>query len=420
MTRAWRWLIVGVVWLGLYVDPVRAETVAVLDFDGYGVSFDDAALVSQGLRDAFLETRWMPMSDFDIADRLGSGHENDISQARRLVSDARAALDRGSASSALSKLRQAKKLHEASGSPIARRPEMADLYFFMGRALLNLGRRSEAKASLVECLYLYPGYGQHRAPSMGNSLRSLLAEAQRKIDSESKRILSSAEVANLQSRLGVDAVVIGYLQADGTIYARLVEGTTIVNEVKKVSSEVPPFPGEPIYGHLVRELAGLGSGGVSGPAPDYGDPSDAYGPSTYEEDPFSEGSSSGDFEDLPEFDEDDPYAEQPPPRQEGVSIRSPKTDPPPPEHDERESGFRASSEEAGDTRIKSTGRMKYDRGPITHQPWFWGVVVGGLAVGGGVAAIVVLQDQSGGTDDTEDTGSEPDPSSYTLTLETGG
>jgi len=400
------------VWLGLTTSPARAETVAVLDFDGYGVTFDDAALVSQGLRDAFLETRWMPMSDFDIADRLGAGHESDIAQARRLVSDARAALDRGSASSALSKLRQAKKLHEYAGSPIARRPEMADLYFFIGRALLNLGRRSEARSSLVECLFLYPGYAEHRAPSMGSGLRSLFGEAQRHLDGNSKRILSTAEVANLQSRLGVEAVVIGFLEADGTIYTRLIKGTTIVNEVKKIASEVPPFPGEPIYGQIVRELAGLDPLITATLPPDYGN----EGTGGYESDPFSEGSSGEDFDDLPEF-EEDPYAESPPPRQEGVAIRSPKTDPPPPEHDARESGFRATTDNE-DTRIKSTGRMKYDRGPITHQPWFWGVVVGGVVAGGGIAAVVVVKGQNGSSDngDTEDEG---DPSSYTLTLETG-
>jgi len=410
-----------VCFLGLVVlaGPARASTVAVLDFDGYGVSFDDSALVSQGLRDAFLETSWLPLSDFDIADRLSSGHEADISSARRLVSDARQALDRGQASTALSKLRQAQKLHVAAGSDIGRRPELADVSFFLGRAYLSLGRRSDAKKALVDCLVLFPGYPDHRAPSMGSGLRSLFGEAQRTIDSGSPRVLSSAEAANLQSRLDVDAVVVGYLAADGTVFARITRGTTITAEVRRTAADVPPFPGEPIYGQLVREL--VGEGGAMVAAPDYGGGSAPYesaGPSSdpYGSDPYGgeAGGGGGDFDDIPDF-EDDPYAQPAPEPQDGVAIRSPKTDPPPPEHEERESGFRTSTDD--DARIRSTGRMKYDSGPITHQPWFWGAIAGGLAVGGGVAAIVVLTDGQGG--DTDDDAGSGDATQYTLTLETG-
>ncbi len=416
LMKALRWLLVWLV--GLVASPqVLASTVAVVDFDGYGVSFDDSALVSQGLRDAFLETSWLPLSDFDIADRLSAGHEADISSARRLVSDARQALDRGQASTALSKLRQADKLHRAAGSEFGRRPELADVQFFLGRAYLNLGRRSDAKKALVECLTLFPGYPDHRAPSMGSSLRSLFDEAQRAIDGSAKRVLSSAEAANLQNRLGVDAVVVGYLESDGTVFARITRGTTITSEVRRQATSVPPFPGEPIYGQLVREL--VGEGGAMVAPPDYGGGSAPYATDSYDADPYGGGSGSGgssDFDDIPAFDDDLPAFDDEPAQDEpGMTVRSPKTDPPPPEHAERESGFRTSTEK--DARIRSTGRMKYDSGPITHQPWFWGVVAGGVVVGGGVAAIVVLSDGGGG--DTSDDPEGGDATSYTLTLATG-
>jgi hypothetical protein len=417
--QRWRWVLVWFLGFGWTSGVVEASTVAVLDFDGYGVSFDDAALVSQGLRDAFLETGWQPLSDFDIVDRLSTGHEADVSSARRMVSGARQALDRGQASTALSKLRQAKKLHELAGSAVARRPEMADIAFFMGKAYLQLGRRGDARKVLVECLFLFPGYPDHRAPPMGSGLKSVFAEAQKAKDSESRRIMSSAEAANFQERLGVDAVVLGYLAADGTVFVRLNRGTTIAAEVTKIASEVPPFPGEPIYGQIIAEL--LGQGGAYNPAPNYNDSAPAYESTPFEADPFSsdpyqDGGGSDDFEALPNF-EDDPYSREPARKDPGaLAIRSPMTDPPPPEHEERESGFLTSTNE--DSRIKSTGRMKYDKGPITHQPWFWGVVVGAVAAGGCVAAIVVLRDDGDG--DTGTGQSEGETTSYTLTLETAG
>lgn len=399
-----RWLLVLFLGFSVTSGVAQASTVAVLDFDGYGVSFDDSALVSQGMRDAFLETSWLPLSDFDIADRLSAGHEGDISSARRLVSDARGALDRGQASTALSKLRQAKKLHLGAGSDVGRRPELADVEFFLAKAFLKLGRRSDAKKALIECLYLFPGYPDHRAPSMGSSLRSLFGQAETQINSTSKRILSSAEAASLQARLDVDALVVGYLASDGTIYARITRGTDITSEVRKTAAEVPPFPGEPIYGQLVRELVGEGGGMI--PPPDYDGGSAPYADDSYG------GSSGDDFDDLPTF--DDGYA-QPVQEEEGMSVRSPKTDPPSPEHAERESGFKTSTDK--DSRIRSTGRMKYDSGPITHQPWFWGAIAGGVVVGGGVAAIVLLSDSGGG--DTTDEPEGGGATSYTLTLETG-
>ncbi len=416
--KSWCWL--QAVFLGFFwsLGDVQAATVAVLDFDGYGVTHDDAAWVSQGLRDAFLETSWLPLSDFDISDRLSVDHETDISSARRLVSDARKALDRGQASTALSKLRQAEQLHRASGSDIGRRPELADVLFFQAKASLNLGRRSDAKKALVECLYLYPGYPDERAPSMGSSQRSLFDEAQQAIEAAPRRVLNSAEASRLQDRLAVDAVVIGYLASDGTVFARLTRGTVISAEVKKVASEVPPFPGEPIYGQLVRGLVGEGSGnalslegGSSGEFPS----SSARSP-----DPYTSGGNGGggDFDDLPDF-EDEPDSEPdrgPASSDSSVSIRSPKTDPLPPESEERESGFVTSTSK--DARIRSTGRMKYDDSPITHRPWFWGIVVGGLAAGGGVAAIIALSESDG--NDTGDGGTGSGPTSYTVTVESGG
>ena len=70
-------------------NTARAAEIAVLDFDSFGMTHDDATLISQGFRDAFLEDgRFFPLEGYDISDRLGAGREADLSQARSLVADA--------------------------------------------------------------------------------------------------------------------------------------------------------------------------------------------------------------------------------------------------------------------------------------------------------------------------------------------
>ena len=72
MSRLWIHLLLL---LG-FCNTVRAAEIAVLDFDSFGMTHDDATLISQGFRDAFLEEgRFFPLEGYDISDRLGSGRE---------------------------------------------------------------------------------------------------------------------------------------------------------------------------------------------------------------------------------------------------------------------------------------------------------------------------------------------------------
>ncbi len=130
--------------------PALAQDVAVLEFDGYGVPYDQITRLSRGLQDAFLdEGSYTPVDEFALADRLSAGRASDISEARKLISEARKSLDLGNAAGALRNLEDALRLHEGAGSHIARRPELADAHYLAGDALLRLGRSYDAERHFV-------------------------------------------------------------------------------------------------------------------------------------------------------------------------------------------------------------------------------------------------------------------------------
>jgi len=352
----------------------KAEEIAVLDFDGYGVSFDDASLVSQGFRDAFLEEgSFFPLEAFDITERLAQGFEADIAQARQLVGSARTSIGAGNYSRGLSLLDQARQLHESAGSALANRPEMADVYFFQGQAYMKLGQRSRAVTSFEKCLWLYPGYGETRARS-GNSsqVMSALEEAAGRQTSADRRKLGPEMAARLAARLDVGAVVSGYLDETGVIYARMTRGSRLVGELRRRSEEIPPFPGDPIYLQMVKELvAGVGS--VSSTA----------SPSLARNRFDGEAGSADDFTDLPAFEETGERVEEDP----GPSSRTPARKP------QSKKPFvwpwqKGRNYGSGDSefRIRQEGKVSK---PITEQWWFW-TAAGTAVVGTGATAAYLL------------------------------
>lgn len=357
-------------WLSL-LGSAYALDVAVLAFDGYGaIPYDEVQLGSQGFRDAFLEEgSHFPLSEYDIANRVASGHEQDIAEARRLVAQARTSLDKGQPSSALSALSEALELHEASGSQWARRPEVADIHFFLGQALIKSGRRTEAVASFVEALYLYPAYTEARAPVLNRTTESALIEAAQVLDESPHRQPSMRELEALSDTLRAELLVVGEVDLAGTISATLVRDGRVVGEVRREMMVVPPYPGEPIYVEMVEELLG-------------GTPSVAV---VDELPPVVEDV----YYDLDEFETDTPRERQP--------------------------LFGRDDEEAVGTISGASKRApRGNNKKLTQQWWFWTAAV--AVVGGGTGAIVWLNvDGSDGTSTETVEGHQP---TYTVTLST--
>lgn len=383
---------VSLLLVGAFLFPSKAGAVevAVLDFDGYGVDFDDASLVSQGLRDAFLEEgTFFPLEAFDITERLAEGRESNVAQARELVGQARAAMSSGSHSRSIALLNQARELHEEAGSALARRSELADIHYFQGEAYAALGQRTQALRAFEQCLWLYPGYQQTRARgNTSNKVIALVSEAANRQASADRRMLSPQEAGVVANRLRVGAVVSGYVESGGRLHARMVQGDRVIGELTHTLEDFPPFPGDLIYVQLVGTLLeGASSGGRS-----------AASRPSFEED----AGGGGGFEDLPEFDEPAPQQARPPPPPRTVTKKRRWEIP----------FFRERTYKTGNTTVRIRQEGVRNTKPVTERWWFWPVTGVAAAGAGTTAAVLVVRNTSIGSNNDGGSGT------YTVTVET--
>lgn len=374
--------------------PVRAGEIAVLDFDSYGLNYDDAALVSQGFRDAFLEDgSFFPLEGYDITNRLSEGHEEDVSKARKLVADARVYLNEGRASEAVRMLEEAERLHKQAGSAHARRAQIADVYFFMAQAQLRLGRSSAANQSFLQMLNAYPGYAETRAGNVVGSVKAGMARAKTARVKDLDALMTVGAGDGLARKMRVQALVVGVVDASGQLHVRLTQEGRIDGEIRRTLESVPPFPGDPVYTEMVRELT-LNIGNSSG----------------FSSTPDFNSSSSTGFSNPPGFNEapSDTSSMDP----VSVEIQPTNTDSPGlPESIGKDRiawwQFWKKDDAPVTGRINVAGRIR----PVTQEWWFW-AATGTVVAGGTTAAVILLND---GTE-------EPEPSvlstSYTLSIET--
>lgn len=383
--------------LGLFLSlPVRAGEIAVLDFDSHGLKYDDAALVSQGFRDAFLEQgTFFPLEGYDITDRLSAGHEAGVSEARKKVADARVYLNEGRAREAVGMLEEAERLHKKAGSHYSRRAQIADVYFFMGQAELRLGRSSAASSRFVQMLGAYPGYAETRAGVVTASVKAGMERAKSIRASQGRDLMEANASGDLARKLRVKAVVVGVVEASGKLHVRLIQSGRIDGEIRRQLDSVPPFPGDPVYTDMVRALIanlGEGSGGFT-QAPGF-----STGPRTeFDAAPRFDTPSSGDDSiapsstDRPQVDDDSPGLPDTIGKDRRPWWQFWKKDKPP---------------ITGRINVESRLRL----GPYTQEWWFWAAT--GTVVAGGAAAVVILLRNGEGD-------MEPGPvsTSYTLSIE---
>lgn len=349
---------------------LAAGTIAVLDLDGYGVTWDTAQVMSQGVRDGFLENGdYDPIGGYQIADSVSAGHEAEIKQARTLLAEARVQMDAGNISGALSRLDQVLNLHQKANSWVARRPELADAHYFAAVAYSRTGRSSEALLHLKEALYLYPGYDQTRASNPPVNIKSLFEQARRDIDAEGPRTWSGTQVAAIGRLLGTSNVVAGYVTADGTLYLRLYRDGKVVSEATGKAPEMPLQPGDAYYADMAARIAATGAAGGS------------TSRSSSSTSSSSTSSSGGDFADVPALTEDE---ERDLADEDTEGLEEATRDKEEAER-ERKPG-------------KPTGKIKASRGgiryhkPVTQRWWFWTGIVA-VAGGGGYLLYTVLDEE---------------------------
>ncbi len=336
----------------LFASVASAATVAVLDFDGYGVSFSDAQTAAQGVRDAFLESGKLdPLSGSDIADGVSKGQDAALSRARDLVSEGRRLYASGDSAAALDPLAEAIELHEGADSSVGRRPELADATFLYGLCLLKAGRSADARVRFGEAAFLVPQYAKERGTRMSSEAAGLLAAAEDTLARGARKTRPAAGIGRIAEALSVDYVVTGWVGADGALSARLFAGDQLVSEAKVMLDERPPLPVDAGYGTLVALLTEAGlTAPVSEPEPEVLPEEEAE---------------QLDAEDTPDFDEG------PSPAGPRAAAAAPRA--------------AAAGTSSAKVKIKDSGAMKIRR-PIVEQWWFWTSAV--AVAGGGTFGLV--------------------------------
>jgi len=356
--------------LTLLLAAAQAADVAVLPFDGYGVPYDEVQLAPQGFRDALLESgAHSPLSEYEVTNRLSVGHEEQIAEARRLVAQARTSLDKGEPRAALSTLTQALELHEQADSAWARRPELADVHYFTGTALLSTGRRTEAITSFVEALYLFPGYAETRAPTMTPAISAALEDAEAVLDEADPRRPAPGDLSRLGEALDVDLIVTGYVDLAGTVFVQMTADGRVVGESSRSMMVVPPYPGEPIYLDMVDEMLG-GLPATSEPT-ETDQPTDEYYAITTPE------ALGPDRKPL--------FAKEPAEDELGTI--------------------------SGDRKRTPRGKTRDKR--VTEEWWFW--TLGGVAVAGGIGGLVYMNTADGNPEQPDTV--EGNDATYTVVVE---
>lgn len=380
--------------------PALAGELAVLDLDGFGLPYGDVQLVTQGIRDAVMEDgTFYPVDEFEISDRLSAGQDDELDEARRKFAEGRRALELGNAGYALQQLSDAIRLHESVGSQIGRRPEMADSHYFTGVSLLMVGRSYEAEKHFLQTEHLYSNYLSTRAPTPSYQVTTAYDRATSGVMSADRPFPTTESLQAILERLNVDALIVGWIDNKDIIKTRMIQHGKVVGEGEHLAISGTPYPGDPVFGEIVTELFSNAEKPRTRTAPPVTTTTNSGG---FNEPVFDEPDFGSDLPDWEVDPDEDPYADDV------------VTEPVEPE-ERAERGTRLRKNQMG--KIKSSGRIRYNNGPITKKWWFW-TATGAVVVGGGTTAAILtlnnIEDEPDSGGSAED--SEP---SYTVSLETG-
>lgn len=245
---------VALSWL---VATASAASVAVVDFEAWGVTHDDADLATEGVRSALLAAGKLDsLAGSDISDGVSAEAEGELRSARSHAAEARRLYLSGDYDGAVASASQAVDEHLAAHSNVGRRAELADAWYILGVANLQRQQRLDASEAFLHVGALYPHYLEERATNVPAAARPLLAAAQR--ESERKELLPS-EVAEVRELLHVDWVVTGAVTEEGEIVARLwgADAPGLVRpyaELKGYFLPVPVPEVSEVYARLAAEI----------------------------------------------------------------------------------------------------------------------------------------------------------------------
>lgn len=320
----------------LLLASASAATLAVLPIDGRGVSAEAAEAATEALRDALAATGKVEVPrGTALGAALTAGHEDDLRRAREKSAEGRGLLAKGDSRAAVVALDEAARLHLACGSGWARRSELGDVAWALADAHLRLGDTLAARDDLGALAHFWPGYARSRGSASGTAGK-MLGEIEVALAREEWAPPADDQVALLRGTLGADWLVVGVLDQTGAVELRVFSEEDAEAVSARVALPIDDLSDD--WSDLAEQVVGL----LLVP----GAPAATSRPAAPE---------------RPERPEPVvPVEPDPPPRAAVVADDRP-------------------------VKIRQTGGIRYDDGPITGRWWFWvalvGVVGTGTAVG---------------------------------------
>lgn len=203
----------------LFIGLAHAATVAVVDFQAWGVGHDDAEFATEGVRSALLNAGVLDsLPGSDISDGVSASTESELRAARAHAAEARRLYLSGDFEGAVTAASQAVEEHATALSDVGRRPELADAWYTLGVANVKLQRNIEASEAFLHVGALYPGYLEERASNPPAAAKPLLAAAQREAG---RSQLRADEIAQVRSLLHVDWIVTGAVTEEGELVVQI-------------------------------------------------------------------------------------------------------------------------------------------------------------------------------------------------------
>jgi len=242
-----------------YLKSAMAASVAVVDFQSFGVSYDDSIYATEGVRTAILMSGDLELlSGSDVAAGVSASVEADLRAAREHAADARRLYLVEDYDGAVQAANVAVQEHRAAFSQIGRRPELADAWYTLGLACIKTGLTTDAAAAFAEVIALYPDYLSSRASNVPGSARAMMEEAAQSSPGPSR--ISAEQVAQVRSALNVDWVVTGSVDAGGELVARLwgpddADAARIYTEVSGNFVPVPVPETSEVYDTIAASIA---------------------------------------------------------------------------------------------------------------------------------------------------------------------
>jgi len=242
---------------------------AMIDFTARHVSRAEVAQFSRDLRETLLMD-----PRFDLLDELAmyevlNGPDGDVrlSQARRLLAEAKRAYRAGDLDTARRTIEEARGLHRSLFSELARPDELADLFLYQGLVEARSGSQELARVAFIQMFLLAPDMDTRQLPPVPAPVQDLLEQARQEVRKTPLRGIRPAFAREIADRLHVNWLMTGVVERVGsgsesraTVTVDLVSPgaeepvATLVFEIPELDAGLPGS-GDPIFERIAGVTA---------------------------------------------------------------------------------------------------------------------------------------------------------------------